>query len=109
MEKIQFNLIVTIVNRGTASDVVRASKKAGAEGGTIVNGRGCGIHENATVFGIPIEPEKDIILTLIDCRKTEQVLEAITKEAGLDEAGKGIAFVLDVEKTIGIHHLKDYI
>jgi len=107
--KIEFNLIITIVNRGSASDIVKASKMAGAEGGTILNGRGTGIHENATIFGIPIEPEKDIVLTLIDRRKTEEVLAAITQEAGLDEAGKGIAFVVDVEKTIGISHLKDYI
>jgi len=89
--KIKFDLIVTIVNRGIAIDVVEASKRAGAEGGTIINGRGSGIHETAKLFGIPIEPEKDIILTLIDHTKTEQVLAAISQEAGLNEAGRGIA------------------
>lgn len=104
---IKFNLIVTIVNRGIASEVVDASKRAGAEGGTILNGRGSGIHETAKLFGVPIEPEKDIILTLIDDEKTEQVLQVITQEAGLNEAGKGIAFVLDVKQTVGICHLED--
>lgn len=104
---IKFNLIVTIVNRGSASEVVEASKQAGAEGGTILNGRGSGIHETAKLFGVPIEPEKDIILTLIDREKTKQVLQAITQKAGLDEAGKGIAFVMDVERTVGICHLED--
>lgn len=105
--KIKFDLIVTIVNRGGAIDVVEASKRAGAEGGTIINGRGSGIHETAKLFGIPIEPEKDIVLTLIDHAKTDQVLQAITEEVGLNEAGKGIAFVLDVERTVGICHLED--
>jgi len=105
--KIKFDLIVSIVNRGNASDVVQASKEAGAEGGTILNGRGTGVHENAKLFGIPIEPEKDIVLTLIDRNRTEAVLEAITQGAGLNQAGKGIAFVLDVEKTVGICHLED--
>ena len=105
--KIKFDLIVTIVNRGGAIDVVEASKRAGAKGGTIINGRGTGIHETAKLFGIPIEPEKDIILTLIDHTKTDQVLQAITEDVGLNDAGKGIAFVLDVERTVGICHLED--
>lgn len=105
METIQYDLIVTIVNKGHSDAVVSASKKAGAEGGTILFGRGTGIHEKAKLFSIPIEPEKDIVLTLIDRRKTEDVLQAITKEANLDLPGKGIAFVLEVEKTIGINHI----
>ena len=46
--------------------MVDASKKAGAGGGTIISGRGTGIHEHAKLFNIPIEPEKNIVLTLID-------------------------------------------
>lgn len=105
--KIAFDLIVTIVNRGNAVDVVQASKDAGAEGGTVINGRGSGIHETAKLFGIPIEPEKDIVLTLIDKTKVEEVLDAITERVGLKHAGQGIAFVLDVERTVGICHLGD--
>ena len=103
--KITFDLIITIVNKGFASDVVQASKKAGAEGGTILNGRGTGIHENAKIFGIPIEPEKEIVLTLTDSAKTDEILGTITDKIGLNEPGKGIAFVLDVKKTVGICHL----
>jgi nitrogen regulatory protein PII len=103
--QIEFDLIVTIVNRGFAEEVVCAAKAAGAEGGTIVNGRGTGVHENAKLFGITIEPEKEIVLTLIDRAKTKNVLEAITKSVDLNKPGKGVAFVLGVEKAIGICHL----
>lgn len=105
--KIKFHLIVTIVNRGYAIEVVEASKLAGAEGGTIINGRGSGIHETAKLFGIPIEPEKDIILTLVETAKTDEVLQAISEKVELEKPGKGIAFVLDVERTVGICHLED--
>lgn len=105
--KSKFDLIVTIVNRGKAVEVVEASKEAGAEGGTIINGRGSGIHETAKVFGIPIEPEKDIVLTLIDSVKTDEVLAAISERADLKKAGQGIAFVLAVDKTVGICHLEE--
>ena len=106
MEKdsIQYDLIVTIVNKGYEDVVVDASKKAGAEGGTILSGRGTGIHEHAKLFNIPIEPEKNIVLTLIDRQKTEAVLQKILEEADLDKPGRGIAFVLQVERTVGINH-----
>lgn len=102
---IKFDLIVTIVNKGFAEEVVDAAKRTGAGGGTILNGRGTGIHENAKLLGIPIEPEKEIVLTLIESVNTEKTLEAITDAVGLDKPSKGVAFVLGVEKAVGICHL----
>lgn len=100
-----YDLIVTIVNKGDSDKVVDASKKAGAEGGTILSGRGTGIHEQARFLNIMIEPEKEVVLTLIDRNKTEDVLNRINMDAELCEPGKGIAFVLEVERTIGINHI----
>lgn len=102
---ISYDLIVTVVNKGYAETVVEASKKAGAEGGTILYGRGTGIHEQAKLFNIAIEPEKELILTLIDKEKTDGVLESIMENAELNKPGRGIAFVLEVERTIGINHI----
>ncbi len=100
----QYELIVTIVNKNQSEIVVEASKQAGAEGGTIVFGRGTGVREQAKLFGITIEPEKELILTLIKRDLTETVLDSIIAKAGLNKPGKGIAFVLDVEKVVGINH-----
>ena len=52
-------LIVTIVKRGWSHTVVDAARKAGAEGATILFGRGSGINEVKTLLGITIEPERD--------------------------------------------------
>ncbi|QOY38284.1 P-II family nitrogen regulator [Anaerobacillus isosaccharinicus] len=101
----EHKLIITIVKKGQAKKAVKASKLAGAEGGTIISGRGTGIHEQAKLFNILIEPEKDIVLTLIDRAKTSEVLKQIDEDAGLNQPGKGISFVLEVEKTIGINHI----
>jgi len=105
--KDKYELIVTIVNKTQADAVVDASKKAGAEGGTIIYGRGTGIHEKAKLFSLLIEPEKEIILTLIKQEKTQKVLEAIVEATNLNEPGNGIAFVLDVDATAGICHAFD--
>ncbi|NLX90032.1 MAG: PII family protein [Firmicutes bacterium] len=104
MQVPQYDLIVTIVDKGFGDRIVDISKEAGAEGGTILYGRGTGIHEKAKLFGIPIEPEKELVLTLIPRKKTSSVLDAILKKGELCKPGKGIAFVLNVEKTAGINH-----
>jgi nitrogen regulatory protein PII len=102
--QVQFDLIITIVNKGKSDIVVDATKRAGAEGGTIVYGRGTGIHEHARLFSIQIEPEKEIVLTLISRDKTESVLRAIEEDAEINKPGEGIAMVLPVERTAGINH-----
>lgn len=101
----QYDLIVTIVNRGFAERIVQASKGAGAEGGTIFFGRGTGIHETRKLLGIPIEPEKEIVLTAIPREKTEQVLAAIIEAGELDRPGTGIAFVIELKRVAGICHI----
>ena len=102
---IAFDLMVTIVNRGFAEEVMRAAKSAGAEGGTIIYARGTGIHEHAKLFGISIEPEKEIVLTLVERAMTKQVLDTVVEALELDKPGKGIAFILAVESVAGICHL----
>ena len=107
MQVNHFDLIVTVVDKEFAERIVEISKEAGAQGGTILYGRGTGIHEKAKLFGIPIEPEKEIVLTLIPRKKTNLVLDAILEKGELRKPGKGIAFVLNVEKTVGINHPAD--
>jgi nitrogen regulatory protein PII len=100
-----YDLIVTIVNRGRAERVVTASKEAGAEGGTIFFGRGTGVRETKKLFGILIEPEKEIILTAVPNEITEKVLSAIIEAGKLNQPGTGIAFVIELKKVAGITHL----
>ena len=107
MAEILHDLIVTIVNKGNCKKVIEASKKAGAEGGTLLFGRGTGIHEHAKLFGITIEPEKEVVLTLIRREICEEVFSAIAVAADLHKPGKGISFILEVERVVGITHLLD--
>ncbi|MBU4492583.1 MAG: P-II family nitrogen regulator [Euryarchaeota archaeon] len=101
-----FDVIFTIVERGKGEVIIQATHDAGAEGATLFFGRGTGIHEHRKILGIPIEPEKEIVITLIENEKTEAVLEAIVKAGKLNEPGKGRAFVVSVEKMVGALHLE---
>jgi nitrogen regulatory protein P-II 1 len=101
----RFQLIVSIVSQGHASPIVVAAKAAGARGGTIVRGRGSGVHEASRFFGVAIEPEKEVVLILIGRELTASVLDAMVKAGRLNEPGRGIAFVLDVPLVVGIAEL----
>jgi nitrogen regulatory protein PII len=98
------SLIVTIVGRGWGDTVLEASMRAGAEGGTILLGRGAGIHEKQKIMGIPIEPEKEIVLSVTFGDRKDAILEEIVRAAELDKPGKGIAFMVPIEKVVGIVH-----
>lgn len=100
-----FDCIVTIVSKGRSEPVVTASRAAGAEGGTIIFGRGTGIREKATIMGIRIEPEKEIVLTLVPTDISRRVLAAIVEAGELEKPGTGIAFILPVSAVAGICHL----
>lgn len=99
-----FQLIVTIINSGDSSKVVKAASKAGAEGGTIINGRGTGVNEQQKFMNFTIDPEKDVVLTLVPSSYSEQVVESIEQAVDLNAPGKGIAFLIDVEKVFGVNH-----
>ncbi len=101
------DLIVTIVPKGQAEKILRASKEVGAEGGTILYGRGVGIHEKRSILGIPIEPEKEIVLTVIPHRLRDRVMDAILEAGSLDEPGNGIIFALGLDRLAGICHRAD--
>ena len=101
------DLIVVIVNKGQNVGIVKAAKAAGAEGATIIPGRGTGINEQKKLFGSVIEPEKDVVLTIVDREISQKVLHAVINAGSLDRPATGIAFMLELSKVAGIAHLAD--
>ncbi|QQO07929.1 P-II family nitrogen regulator [Breznakiella homolactica] len=100
-----FDLIVSIVKKGDAEVLMEHAKKAGAEGGTILNGRGTGIHEGMKIFGVAFQPEREVILILAERCHSDAVFKAIYTAGKLDVSGNGISFMVDVSKVAGIVHL----
>lgn len=100
----EFDLIVTIVNSGDSDKVVKAAADAGAEGGTIISGRGTALNEQQKFLNFTIDPEKDVVLTLIPATLTETVISSIERKINFNEPGKGILFLIDVDKVFGVNH-----
>lgn len=100
-----FKLIFIIVKKNLGRRVIKACKKAGAEGGTVLPGRGTGSKQSSTFLGITVEPEKDIILCLAPNELVKKVISKVRAAARLDRPGTGIAFVVNSKNICGIAHL----
>lgn len=100
---LMYNVIMAVVDKGKAEDVIEAATKAGSKGGTIINARGSGIHETSKVFSMEIEPEKEVVLIISESHLTEAIASSINYHLKMDEPGNGIVFIQDVNKAYGLY------
>lgn len=107
MEESNKHLIVTIASEGYAEEVMNAAKKAGATGGTTLNGRGLETDKIVKFLGISIEPEKDVVLILADEDIKNKIMDSILENCGLKTMGRGICFSLPVSHVVGLKNLID--
>lgn len=98
----KYHLIVTIVLEGHLEQVMNAAKRAGATGGTVIRGRGLGNKEAVKFLGLELEPERDVVLNIVDEKIKKEVMEEITKAVGIKTKGKGICISLPIDAAIGI-------
>ena len=87
--------------------MIEASKKAGASGATIINGRGTSQSEENSFMGVSIQPEKDIVMILVKKAIRKKVMKSIAQDCELEKQGKGILVCLPVDDSIGVSHLAD--
>ncbi len=106
-DKAMYHIITTIVDKGKAEDVISAAKEAGATGGTIINGRGSGIHETTKLFMMDIEPEKEIVIILSGAEKSDTIVSSINLKLKLNEPGNGIIFVQEVLSAYGLSNKRN--
>jgi nitrogen regulatory protein PII len=95
-------LIISLVKPAATEGIIEAAKAAGGTGATIILGRGTGVHEAKTFFGLTLETQTDVVLFLLEKHLVGKVLEAIYEAGQFKKPGTGIAFVLDVEKAVGL-------
>ena len=98
----KFEAIVCVVNSGFSETVMDAARKCGATGGTVFGARGTANPDGEKFFGISIEPEKEIVLVVVEKTIRDKVLEELYKTVGLSTPGQGIAFALPVDEIVGM-------
>lgn len=93
-------LIVCIVQRGKADEVVKAALKTGAPAATIYFARGTGIRERLGLLRIAISPEKEVIEIVVSNGKADAVFDAMAEAGKLDVPGMGFIYMTAVNKAL---------
>ena len=101
-EKNNYHLIITIVMEGYLEQVMAAAKRAGGNGGTVIKGRGLANVMPTKILGFNIEPERELVLNIVDEEKKNKVMEEISKEVGIKTPGKGICIALPISDSEGL-------
>lgn len=99
MENQKYELVMCIVNAGYSQNVMDAARSAGARGGSIVRGRGSANPEAEEFFNIQIQPDKEVVLILVESKIKDDIIKAVYKNVGLSTEGAGIVFSLPVSRT----------
>ena len=102
MNKYKHEVIFCVVNAGFTDDVMDAAREFGAKGGTVIRARGTANAEAERMFNIVIQPEKEIVMILVESDIKDDILHALYKAVGLQTPGQGIAFSLPVESAVGL-------
>lgn len=95
-------VIFCIVNAGFSEAVMDAAREVGARGGTVLHASGTANSDAEKIFGITIQPEKDVVMILVSSEIRDKVLHALYDSVGLKTEGKGIAFALPVQDVVGL-------
>ena len=102
MKGYKYEVIICIVNSGCSEAVMDAARELGARGGTVIRGRGTANQEAEKLYGIAIQPEKEIVMILVESAIKNDILHALYKAVGLKTPGQGIAFAMPVEDVVGL-------
>ena len=100
--KFEHEVIFCIVNAGFSDLVMEAAKECGASGGTVIHARGTASLEAEKLYGITIQPEKEIVMILVPKEIKDSVLHAVYNSAGIKTPGQGIAFAMPVNAVVGL-------
>ena len=98
----KYHLLLTIVIDGYAEKVMDVTKKNGANGGTLLNGREVGNKNAFKFFNMTVEPEKDILLIVCKDEEKNKIMEAIMSKYGANTEARGICVSLPIDNVIGI-------
>lgn len=102
-KEMEYEVIFTVVDSGRGEDVVEAASNAGARGATIIDARGSAVNEKSMLFDIQVEKDKEIVMIIVKKEISSKVFEAIDEAMQLEKPGKGVMFVMDVNRTSGLY------
>ena len=98
----RFALLVAIVEQSLEDKAIDIAKANGAGGVTSMAGRGIGLNEKKTFFGLTYERQESVLLFVLEKRTSVKVMKALKNELKLELENKGLVMSLPIEHLAGI-------
>ena len=102
----KFVAILCIGNDGFSTEVMDVAKKCGARGGTVMHARGTAAKEAEKIFNISIQPEKEVVVILVNDKIKKNILNELYTNVGTNTPAQGFAFALPVYDVFCIYSNK---
>lgn len=100
--KENYQVIFCIVNAGFTDAAMDFAREAGAKGGTIMHARGTANLGAEKMFGITVQPEKEIVMIIVEDSVRDDVMHALYRGVGQKTEAQGIAFCMPVDGVAGL-------
>lgn len=94
----ELKVLYVITNAGFSQEIVDIARSVGATGCTILNARGS-VANPQTIFGITIDTEKEIVLSVLEKSIAIKVMEEIKSKSGVGTPAHAICFFMPVDMT----------
>ena len=104
--KYNMELIVSICPKGSAAEVMKVARAAGAAGGTIIKAKGTAREGLDTFFGMAISNEKEVIFIVSKKERRNPIMQAVATYK-CPEGVSPITFSLPVSDVAGLRLVKD--
>ena len=78
------------------------ASEAGATGGTVLHAGGCGFSGAEKFFGVNIQPEKEVIMSLAADDAGCAIMGAIADKVGPGTDASAVSFSITVNRVMGI-------
>lgn len=98
----KFSVLVSIVSEDLEEKAIAVARDAGAGGVTILNGRGSGLEDKKTFFGLTFEGSQSLLVFVLERKLSIRVLKALRTELSLDTDTRAIALTLPADHVAGI-------
>ena len=94
----ELKALYVIVNAGFSGEIIDIARSVGATGSTVLNARGS-VANPQTIFGITIDTEKEIVLSVLEKSIAVKVMEEVKEKSGVGTPAHAICFFMPVDMT----------
>lgn len=93
-------LIICVVQKGMADDVIKAARDVGAQGSTVYYARGYGVRERLGLLGVAVDVEKEVVNIVVSTDQANRIFEKMSVAAKMDTPGMGFMYMTHLDKAV---------